>query len=165
MLWKGWRESGEAARPPKEKLMPVDSRGSERAGVRWRAVAIALAALAGACGGSTTPTTATTPAPITTETLTGTVLAGGVAFHTFTVAQQGTLTATLTSLSPQSTITMGMGIGTVSGTACSLLSTNETTKVGTVLSGTIAVGSFCVQIYDIGNVQVSDDYVITLSHP
>jgi hypothetical protein len=134
--------------------------------VRWRAVAIAaaLAALAGACGGSSTTTPTTPAAPITTETLTGTVLAGGVAFHTFTIAQQGTLTVTLTSLSPQASITMGMGVGTVSGTTCSLISTNETTKVGTVLSGTIAVGSYCVQIYDIGNVQVSDDYVITIAH-
>lgn len=146
--------------------MAVDSRGSGGARVRWGtvAIAVALAALA-ACGGSS-DTTATTPtAPLTTETITGTVLAGGVSFHTFTVAQQGTLTATLTTLSPQSTITMGMGIGTVSGTACSLLSTNETTKMGSVLSGTIAVGSFCVEIYDIGNVQVSDDYTITLTHP
>jgi len=146
--------------------MPIDSRRSEGVGVRWRAAAIAvsLAALAGACGGSST-TTPTTPAPpITTETLTGTIQAGGVAFHTFTITQQGTLTATLTSLSPQTTITMGLGIGTLSGTACSLLSTNETTKVGTVLSGTIAVGAYCVQIYDIGNVQGSDDYTITLAH-
>jgi hypothetical protein len=146
--------------------MPHDSRGSQGASVRWRVVAIAgvIAALTGACGGSSTTTPTTPAAPITTETLTGAVLAGGVAFHTFTVAQQGTLTATLTSLSPQTTITMGLGIGTVSGTACSLLSSNETTKVGTVLSGTIAVGSYCVQIYDIGNVQVSDDYTITLTH-
>lgn len=148
--------------------MPVDSRGSAGAGVRWPAVAIAvaLATLAGACGGSntTTPTPTPTP-PILTDVFTGTVQAGGVASHNFTVAQQGTLTATLTSLSPQSTITMGFGIGQPSGTTCSLLSSSETAKMGSVLSGTIAVGAYCVQIYDIGNVQGSDDYTITLTHP
>jgi hypothetical protein len=146
--------------------MPVDSRGSGGAGARWRSagLAVALAALTGACGGSSDTTTPTTPAVTVTETLNGTVLAGGVAFHTFSITQQGALTATLTTLSPQSTITMGMGIGTISGTSCSLLSTNETTKVGTVTSGTIAVGTYCVEIYDIGNVQGSDDYTITLTH-
>jgi hypothetical protein len=146
--------------------MSFDSRRSAGAGGRWRAAAIALglAALAAACGGSSATTPTTTPTT-TTETFTGTVPAGGVAFHNFTVAQQGTITATLTALSPQSTITVGLGIGNPSGTTCSLVSTNETTKMGSVLSGTIAVGAYCIQIYDIGNIQGSDDYTITLVHP
>jgi hypothetical protein len=149
--------------------MPVESQDSAEAGLRWPAVAmaVALAALAGACGGSSSTATTPTPTdpPLTTVTLTGTLLAGSAAFHAFTVAQQGTLTATLTSLSPQTTITVGFGIGQPTGTTCTLLSTLETAKVGSVLSGTIAPGSFCVQVYDIGNVQVSDDYTITLVHP
>ncbi len=148
--------------------MPVDSRGSAGAGVRWRAVAIAvaLAALAGACGGSSDTITATpTAAPTTTDVFTGTVQAGGVAFHNFTIVQQGTLTATLTSLSPQTTITVGFGVGQPSGTTCPLLSSIETAKVSSVLSGTIAAGAYCVAIYDIGNVQGSDDYTITVNHP
>jgi hypothetical protein len=148
--------------------MSFDSRSSAGAGGSCRAVAIALglAALAAACGGSSATTPTTTPTPTTmTETFTGTVPAGGVAFHNFTVAQQGTITATLTTLSPQSTITVGLGIGNPSGTTCTLTSTNETTKMGSVLSGTIAVGAYCIQIYDIGNIQGSDDYTITLVHP
>jgi hypothetical protein len=148
--------------------MPVDSRDSAETGVRWpaMAIAVALAALAGACGGSSTDTTTTPTNPtLTTVTLTGTLLAGGAAFHNFTVTQQGTLTATLTNLTPQATITVGFGIGQPIGTTCTLLSTLETAKVGSVLSGTIAPGSFCIQIYDIGNVQGSDDYTITLVHP
>jgi hypothetical protein len=127
------------------------------------AIALALT-LAGACGGSSATTPTPTPSLIT-ETFNGTVLAGGFAFHNFNVAAQGSLTATLTSLSPQSTITMGFGIGQPSGVDCTLLSTNESAKVGSVLQGTITVGAFCVRIYDIGNVQVSDDYVLTVVHP
>jgi hypothetical protein len=104
-------------------------------------------------------------APTTTETFTGTLAAGGAAFHNFTIAQPGTLTATLTSLSPQTTITMGFGVGQPSGATCSILSGIENAKVSSVLSGTIGVGPYCVEIYDLGNVQGSDDYTITVIHP
>jgi hypothetical protein len=120
------------------------------------------------CGGGSTPTSAPTPTPeIKTETFTGTVAQGGSAYNPFTVVTQGAITATLTSLSPQSTITMGFGIGTLSGTTCSLITGaySEAAKVSFALSGTIAAGSYCVLIYDIGNLSGPNDYVITVSHP
>jgi hypothetical protein len=33
-----------------------------------------------------------------------------------------------------------------------------------VLSGTITAGSYCVVLYDIGNMQGTDDFVITIVH-
>jgi hypothetical protein len=36
--------------------------------------------------------------------------------------------------------------------------------VGTPISGTINAGSYCVVLYDIGNVVGSDDFTITISH-
>jgi hypothetical protein len=120
------------------------------------------------CGGASTPTSTPTPTPeVKTETFTGTLAQGGSAFSLFTVAAQGVITATLTSLSPQSTITTGFGIGTPSGTTCSLISGaySEAAKVGFALSGTIAAGSYCVLIYDIGNQSGPNDYLITISHP
>jgi len=145
--------------------MPFDSRGCAGSGARRLAAALAvtLAVLTGACGGSTT--TPTTPAaPIVTETFSGTLAAGGVSFHNITVTQASTLTMTLTAFSPQTTITVGLGIGTPSGTTCTIISTSETTKLGSVLSGTIAAGAYCVEIYDIGNLQSSNDYTITVTH-
>jgi hypothetical protein len=128
------------------------------------AAAVIGLALTAACGGSTTtPTTPT--APTTTETFTGTVAAGGLAFDNFNVAQSGTLTATLVSLSPQATITMGFGIGQPSTTGCTLISYDETSRVASVLQGSINPGTFCVELYDIGNVVNSDDYTVTVSHP
>jgi hypothetical protein len=136
---------------------------------RWRLSGVVLVlVLAAGCGGSsgttTLPTALTTPT--TTETFSGTIAATAGAVHPFTVAQAGTVTLTLTSLSPQTTITMGLGIGQPSTTAaCSLLSTNEASRVGTTISGTINPGSYCVAIYDLGNVQGSVDYVLTVVHP
>jgi hypothetical protein len=60
---------------------------------------------------------------------------------------------------------VGIGIGQPSGATRTLLSASETAKVGHVASGTIAVGAYCVEIYDLGNVQGSDDYTTTLAHP
>jgi hypothetical protein len=143
--------------------MPFDSRG--RAARRLAAaLALTLAALTGACGGSSATTPTATPVT-STETFSGALAAGGASFHNITVAQAGTLTMTLTAFAPQSTITVGLGIGTASGTSCTVSSTSETTKLGTVLNGTIAAGAYCVQIYDIGNVVGSDDYTITVNHP
>jgi hypothetical protein len=143
--------------------MRIVARRSAGPGLRLGAAAFAVVGLA-ACGGSSS--TPTTPAaPTSTETFTGTVSAGGVSFNSFTVAQTGTLTATLVSLSPQATITMGFGIGQPATTGCSLISADETSRVGSVLQGTIDPGTFCVELYDIGNVQGSVDYTVTVDHP
>jgi hypothetical protein len=128
---------------------------------------LVLASLAlTSCGGGT-PTSSATPTPeVKTETFSGTVAQGGAGVHPFTVAVQSAITATLTSLSPQTTITVGFGIGTPSGTTCTLVSGaySEAAKVGYAVSGTIAAGSYCVTVYDIGNLSGPNDYVITVSH-
>jgi len=141
--------------------MRIDARPWARPGLRWGAVAAALAFAA--CGGSGTTTT-NPNAPTTTDTFTGTLAAGGVDAHTFAVTQAGALTVTLTTLSPQSTITVGLGLGQPSGTTCSLLSTDNTAKMGSVEQTTLDVGSYCVAIYDLGNVQGSDTYTLTVNH-
>jgi hypothetical protein len=105
---------------------------------RRSGAAIVLALLAAACGnsGTTAPS-----APTKTETFSGTLAAQGAAVHQFTVAQAGIATLTLASLSPQTTITMGIGIGYPSTTAaCSLLTVNAAAGVGTAMSGTIDPG-------------------------
>jgi hypothetical protein len=142
-----------------------------------RTVAPSLSLIAGAalllaaCGGSDTPSTPTpTPTPTPeyrTETFNGTLAVGGSAYHTFSTATQGTLTGTLTSLSPQATASMGFGFGTVQNGTCSLFSNaySNAARVGFVLSGTIGVGSYCIALYDVGNLASPNDYVITVVHP
>jgi hypothetical protein len=135
-------------------------------------VLVASSFLLPSCGSGSSPTATPTPTPtptptITTETFAGTIQPTGVDVHPFTVVAQGPITATLTSLSPQSTITMGFGLGQPSGTACALISGayTESAKAGYAISGTIAVGSYCVELYDLGNMTSANDYVITVAHP
>ncbi len=105
-------------------------------------------------------------APLTTETFTGTILASGGAVFPFTVSQTGTVTVTLTTLAPQTSITMGLGVGTPTLGGCSLFAGIENAQVnGPAVSGTADPGNYCVDLYDLGNVQGSDTYTITVSHP
>jgi hypothetical protein len=131
----------------------------------WRVVAVLLAGLLASCGGSNSTTPTPTPTSVT-ETFNGTLAVGGTTAFPFTITTPGVLTATLVSLSPQTTITVGFGIGQPSGTTCAFSagSFTESAKVGQVLSGSIVAGSYCVSVYDIGNLQGSNDFVITVAH-
>jgi hypothetical protein len=131
----------------------------------------ALTLTAAACSGSNSTTAVTTPAaPTVTETFPGTVLYQGVDFHTFSVAQSGTLNVTLTAAGPPPTIWMGVGIGTPSASACGLISNSTSTVtpagVNPQLSGTLAPGTYCVQVYDVGNISAGGavTYSVTVAH-
>lgn len=139
----------------------------------------ALTALACGCGSTTTPTTATPTT--TTDILTGTVLppVGGAlqsAFNTFTVGQGGgTVSVTLTSAvetlpggSLLSTVTMGLGVGTPSGGACTNIGSNFVTAQGgssPQLSGALSAGSYCVQVSDVTNQLGPVSYAVAVNHP
>jgi hypothetical protein len=119
-----------------------------------------LALFLSACGSGVTPDSART-----TETFSGTVVAQGSSGQVFTAAADGNVDIVLSALLPVATITMGMGLGQPSGTDCGLISTSESVRVGGGLSGPIAAGQYCVVVYDIGNVQGSTTYTITVTHP
>src|SRR5947209_2820543 len=118
---------------------------------------LALAMGAAACSGSnsTSSSAITTPATSITETFAGTVQPNfGTDFHNFNVAQTGTLSVTLTAAGPPSTIYMGIGIGTPSASTCAVIQADSTIAPAGVtaqLSGTLAAGAYCVQVYDVGN--------------
>jgi hypothetical protein len=129
--------------------------------MRFRFTAVlALTAATLACGQSPTST------GLVTDTFTGSVVAGGYAGYQIPVTTSGNVVVTLVSLSPQSTITMGIGIGTqdASGT-CTFFGQNESFHVGDVLGDSFVAGVYCVVIYDVGNVTGSVAYTLTVSHP
>jgi hypothetical protein len=132
-------------------------------------ILLALTATMAACTGSNSPTAtvATPTAPTSTETFPGTVQVGGVSFSPFNVSQAGTVTVTLTAAGPPSTIWMGLGIGTPSATTCAVIQADSTiTQAGATaqLSGTLTAGSYCVQVYDIGNQVAPVTYSVTVAH-
>ena len=135
-------------------------------------VGIALAAAGCSSGGTSLPASATpapAPTPVaTTETFNGTVAVGGNDVHPFTVTTSNlNLSVTLTAAGPPSTIFMGLGVGTYSGTTCSLLSSGATTaQAGTAaqLSGTITAGAYCVAVFDVGNQSAPVTYTAVVTH-
>lgn len=131
-------------------------------------VALALALMGAGCdnsaGGDTTPT----PVTLTPETFSGSVEPGSSAFHSFTLAQAGEVDVTLTAAGPPATILMGLGVGTPSGSSCQLLTGGSvTTRAGTTpqLVGSANAGTYCVQVYDVGNQAATVNYTVIVAHP
>ena len=135
-----------------------------------RLAVMALAAVAAACGGGSTtaPTSTTAAATISNDVFTGVVQVGGINYHNFTVTTPGSLAITLTSTAPQTTLTMGIGVGTPNGSGgCTFIQTTQGAASTTTaqLSGSItASGQYCIGIGDVGNAAGPITYSITVSH-
>jgi len=149
--------------------------------IRALIVLLMAGTFAGCSGSSTSPTTTTTPTGnVTNEVFTGTVPAasnGVLASMSspFTVAVgNGNLSVTLTSAvetmpdgTMLSTVTMGLALGTWSNGTCTVQTTTFTPAQGSSvaqLSGTIAAGSYCVQVSDITNQVGPVAYAVAVSH-
>lgn len=135
--------------------------------IRLRVMALALAALtAGACEDTTPPATPTpTPAPTTTDTFTGTLNMNGAATFSFVVQAAGTVTATLKTVS-DSTIAIGLALGTWNGTACQIVIANDNALQGAIVVGSASgLGNLCARVYDVGKVLEPVTFEITVVHP
>lgn len=130
------------------------------------AVLVASALFVSACSNSpTTPTTTTTTTSVT-DTFSGTLNPNGASSFPFSVAAQGFVYATLTSVADQTTI-VGMSLGTWNGTACSTSGIqNDQAVQGATITGSVSgVGTLCVRVYDVGKVVGALDYQVTVVHP
>jgi hypothetical protein len=129
-------------------------------------VALALAAIASACGG------VVDPSKNQTETFTGTIQPGSGNFggpHPVNITKSGEITVTVTSLTP--TVPSGtffaVGFGqSISGQCSVNIQVNQFAVVGSAaISGPISPGTYCVAIFDEGFFTVAEDYTIKVSHP
>ncbi|MFA5909423.1 MAG: hypothetical protein WC815_11645 [Vicinamibacterales bacterium] len=121
---------------------------------------------AGACSGDIADIP-TTPDPVTvTETFSGTVNINGAATHTFYTSATGSVTATLTSLGETPPDLIGLSMGTLSGSTCTIVLANDRAVVTSVITGTVTTlsGSLCVRIYDVGSLTASVPYEIKVEH-
>jgi hypothetical protein len=71
--------------------------------------------------------------------------------------------STLSSIDPATTV--GLGIGQTSDSGCTLLASNTAATSGTVVSAEVEVGSYCISVYDVGNLTGSATYSLTVTHP
>jgi len=143
--------------------------------VRLVLSASAAMAIAGcSSGGSGSGAGITIPTPVIAENFAGTIDVAGSDFHTFNVTATGTLNVTLTAAGPPASIFMGVGIGsptaataTVAPSCTLLANASVAAPAGTTpqLSGTIAPGSYCVSVFDVGNQTAQITYAVTVSHP
>ena len=146
-------------------------------------LALALALTGIACDNSSDTSSTTTATPVlVSETLTGTVNApvGGVlqtASNLFTVASPGgPVSVTLTSAvltNPDGTtnpaVVMGVTVGTQTGTTCTLGAGNTPVllqaSATSTISGSLAAGSYCVQVSDVTNQKGPVAYTVVVMHP
>ena len=117
----------------------------------------------------TTSTTATAAAPAFAEDFNGTVDSSNASFYSFTVTQYGTVNITLTNVSGTfvpSSLQLGLGLGTPSGTDCSTTVT-ITTRSGSTpqLTGSYQPGVYCVRVFDVGNLFGTANFAVTISYP
>jgi hypothetical protein len=114
------------------------------------------------------PTNPTLPTQIT-ENFTGSIARNGASAHPFVAQQSGSVTAVLSSLTPDSSVQVGFALGTWnSGSACQVTIANDRATQGTVVTGTVTGnGSLCVRIYDsTGTLSNSAaNYQIDVTHP
>jgi hypothetical protein len=134
----------------------------------------ATVALAGACGSTTLPV-APTGGPFT-ETFIGTLIPASANLHAFVSLTGGPVTATLTAVGPDATQTVGFSLGTYNATlnVCTAVLDNPAALQAFALNATAStIGTYCVRIYDNGNVATavaagttdSFSYTITVVHP
>jgi hypothetical protein len=76
---------------------------------------------------------------------------------------------TLTAVDPLTTMALGVAIGTWSNSSCgTTIAYNENARANvTALSGTATTGSYCLKVYDSGNVPESwlVNYTVQVVHP
>lgn len=118
---------------------------------------------------TTTTTTTTTAAATVSEDFDGIVPTGGSAFYSFSFAQSGTVALRLVAVSGTvvpSTVMLGVGIGTPSGTDCTTTSTITTAAGASAqLTGTYAAGVYCAKVFDVGNLFGPATFTLNIAHP
>lgn len=123
-----------------------------------------------ACDNGDTPTDPTNP-PTVTETFNGTLTRNGSQLHTFTATARGTVTATLTSVTPADSPAIGLSMGTwdASVEVCTAVLTNNAATTTSVLTGSVVgISPLCVRLFDPNSAipeNATITYTVTVQRP
>jgi hypothetical protein len=129
------------------------------------ALVLPFALLIMGCGDDpvTLPTTPT--APTVTETFSGTLNINGGITHNFVAGTFGTVTSTLTVVSPDTAV-IGMSLGTWNGISCQIIIAADKAALNTTVTGNVSsIGNLCVRLYDVGSLTESTSYEVQVVHP
>jgi hypothetical protein len=139
---------------------------------------LAVVLMCGGCSGSAIDTLnapATTGTAKGTDTFSSFLALGGSSVHTFSLGQAGTLTVTLTSVTPGGVLGLGVGTPDASGAGCTLTSAvDATAAVVDAANGTatpqltiqVASGKYCVKVYDNGQLDgIGRSFTVSIGHP
>jgi len=100
-------------------------------------------------------------------TFSGTVAHEGVSSHSFTVEREGAVEVELTALHPGSehATEIGLGLGTPTPAGnCALVEAIDSTRVSGQIGGTLQKGTYCVAVYDSGDVSSEPlDYTVSVT--
>jgi len=100
----------------------------------------------------------------TTESFTGTLDPKASTDAAVILEVDGEVDTTLASITPEVAVGLGFGTPTSDG-ACTLLASNPGATVGTVVSADAGPGSYCILVYDVGNLSGSATFTLTVAHP
>jgi len=134
-------------------------------------VGLALTLALGAAGCDNkiqTPTTPTTPANTVTESFAGSITPNGAVTYFYNATAAGPLTATILTLTPDATVSLGLAIGTFNGFSnCQTVISDERASQGTTVRGNVSgAGTLCVRIYDSsGTIPATTKFEIIVVHP
>lgn len=131
-------------------------------------VALLSLCLSGATACGTITTSVTSPSVIPkVVNFVSRIQEHGSAWRSF-VMVAGDVSVQLTSVS-QGTTTMGLGLGTVDGTNCVISQAVETdpnsASVGPQITATLPTGTYCVKVWDIGNLTTIADFAVVITFP
>ena len=134
-------------------------------GLRFLVLLLLAAMGATSCEDTTATTPTTTTAIVTEPPFSGTLSINGGTTFQFSSTARGSVTATVTSLTPDTAV-IGVSIGTWNGLICQLVLVDDQATQGTMFSGTVsAVGNLCLRVYDSGKLTEPASYSVTVSHP
>jgi hypothetical protein len=133
----------------------------------YRAVVLALALFAAGCDNEVENATGPiAPAPTTTDNFEGTINVNGANTHTFATVAAGPVTATLTEVTPDNTIAIGLVLGTWNGVICNVQLAMDFAVQGNQLVGSVSgPGSLCVRVHDNGRMSAPLSYKLSVVHP
>lgn len=137
---------------------------------RAASVLVLAALFAAGCSDSpTAPTSAVDTTPVTTPvnvSFPGVVGPGGTVSRSFVAQLAGTVSVTVSSISPATALGVGIGIPRADGTGC-LLSVSATAGNGSSASVSTGVssGAFCVQVFAPAQTANAVTFSVALTHP